>query len=348
MSQLTKKILILEDDEGISVLMSRKLKSLGYEATTAADTNKAFELLDKQSFQAIILDYNLRENLSGIEFYKLIKAKGKYLPAILVTGLEDPKILVEALKAGIRDFIPKQENFLDDLGTALDSVMKQAKIEYEASIANSLLQANLRIEAMNKRLQVGMSEAHHRIKNSLQNISSLLNIKIRNSGNLSEEDAQKLSTHIQGLAKMHELLLEKTNEADVNQDVDIKPILTHIIETLQASVPDRVIESELTEVSLPARTTSSISVIVNELLSNAIKHGDAKIKVELKKLNDKELVLSVSNDGSQFTDELKDKSKTRNGLTIVEALALGDLGSAPKFENINSNTALVTINFNID
>ena len=298
-------ILILEDDAGIATLESRKVKNLGYDAEIAPNSKTAFELLSKHSFVAIILDYNLGEEISGVDFYNLVKEKGIYIPAILVTGLEDPQILLKAIRAGIRDFVPKLENFLDDLASALERVTKQAKAEKDSAIANvlreknellesvitasemcsvrtkmgsdalenwhgnvekvfgskevitiksrkklldlvleedsnsfannliesenncsgftchvrfkidphrwifvqgkcysendentnnnqtlvivffdvterkllenNLLQSSLRMEAMNKRLQIGMSEAHHRIKNSLQNISSLEN-----------------------------------------------------------------------------------------------------------------------------------------------------------------------------
>jgi len=200
------------------------------------------------------------------------------------------------------------------------------------------------MEAMNKRLQIGMSEAHHRIKNSLQNISSLLNLNVRKSGNLSEEEAKKLSSHIQGLAKMHELLLDQTNENVDGQSINIKPIISEIVETIEKSIPHRKFTYQLEEVILPSRMACTISVIVNELLSNAIKHGSDEISISLGKLG-KSVELKVKNQGSQFPENLKEKASGRNGLSIIDALSKGDLGSTPTYKNLSGNIAEASIVF---
>ena len=79
----------------------------------------------------------------------------------------------------------------------------------------------------------------------------------------TEEEAKKLSSHIQGLAKMHELLLDQSNENLDGTHVNIEPIITEIINTIRKSIPQRKLISNLVDVFLPSRMACTISVIVN-------------------------------------------------------------------------------------
>ena len=116
------------------------------------------------------------------------------------------------------------------------------------------------------------------------------------------------------------------------------------METIEKSIPHRKFTYQLEEVILPSRMACTISVIVNELLSNAIKHGSDEISISLGKLG-KSVELKVKNQGSQFPENLKEKASGRNGLSIIDALSKGDLGSTPTYKNLSGNIAEASIVF---
>ena len=79
----------------------------------------------------IVLDQQLTAGTSGLEFFRQVKAAGHNVPAILVTGMQEEGLLVEALRAGVRDFVPKTPNFLNHLEPIVARVLDQVRTERE-------------------------------------------------------------------------------------------------------------------------------------------------------------------------------------------------------------------------
>ena len=75
--------------------------------------------------ELIVLDQQLESGMSGLDFFRQIKEAGHNVPAILVTGLQDENLLVEALRAGVRDFVPKTPNFLNHLEPIVSRVIRR-------------------------------------------------------------------------------------------------------------------------------------------------------------------------------------------------------------------------------
>ncbi len=122
-------VLIVEDDPGIARLEARRLERAGYATALAATVEEARAAVRKDGIDLIVLDEKLSASTSGLEFYEELKATGFDLPAILVTGLSDEETLIRAIRAGLRDFVPKTPDFLDDLPPIVDRVMGQVRTE---------------------------------------------------------------------------------------------------------------------------------------------------------------------------------------------------------------------------
>lgn len=133
-------VLILEDDLGIAYLQRRQLERAGYTVFEAATPEKALSTIQAGGIDLVVLDYALAGAVSGIEFYRQLQAKGYSLPAILVTGFSDEARLVEALRAGVRDFLPKAADFLDLLASTVERVMRQVRAERKAIESEELRQ----------------------------------------------------------------------------------------------------------------------------------------------------------------------------------------------------------------
>ena len=122
-AQSHAKILLVEDDPGVARLEQLELERAGYVVLTATTAAEGLALVAAGGIELIVLDQRLTSGKSGLDFFRSIKAEGHDVQAILVTGLQDENLLVEALRAGVRDFVPKTPNFLNHLEPIVSRVI---------------------------------------------------------------------------------------------------------------------------------------------------------------------------------------------------------------------------------
>jgi PAS domain S-box-containing protein len=138
-TQARATILLLEDDPGVARLEQIRLARAGFAVVAAATAEEGLEQVAKGEIELIILDQGLNSGMSGLEFFRYVKDAGHNVPAILVTGLHEESLLVEALRAGVRDFVPKTPNFLNHLEPIVTRVLEQVRTEHE--LAESRIRA---------------------------------------------------------------------------------------------------------------------------------------------------------------------------------------------------------------
>jgi PAS domain S-box-containing protein len=122
-------VLIVDDDSGIATLQARQLQRAGYEVTVATTVDEALAAVRRNTPSLVILDLRLAEGASGLELYERMRTEGWNVPAILVTAFADQAVAIKALRAGVRDLIPKAPDYLDYLPTAVDRVIAQVRVE---------------------------------------------------------------------------------------------------------------------------------------------------------------------------------------------------------------------------
>ena len=122
------RVLVVEDDPGTATLERRRLERAGYRVTLAATAREAMEVVRGGDVSLAVIDLRLPDT-SGLELFEQWKAEGLAIPAILVTGFADQAVAIRALRAGIRDFVPKSGDFVDYLPTAVDRVAAQVRVE---------------------------------------------------------------------------------------------------------------------------------------------------------------------------------------------------------------------------
>jgi two-component system response regulator HydG len=99
-------ILIIDDEIGICLIMSKFLTKNGYQTTTAESGATAFEELKKQKFDLVLSDFRL-EDTDGREILRRIKAEYPEVIVIIVSGFGDPNLAAELISMGAYDFINK-------------------------------------------------------------------------------------------------------------------------------------------------------------------------------------------------------------------------------------------------
>jgi len=102
----SERILLVEDDENLRVILQMQLEKLGYVAASAADAEQAIELLRKTPQDLVITDLQL-PGMSGIGLVKRLQADFPEIPSIVVTAFGTVQSAVNAMKAGAYDYITK-------------------------------------------------------------------------------------------------------------------------------------------------------------------------------------------------------------------------------------------------
>ncbi len=173
-------------------------------------------------------------------------------------------------------------------------------------------------------------EIHHRVKNNLQTISSLLRLQARRLSNPEAIAAVGESVRrIRTIALVHESLSREPGD-DVTFIEIVRPLLRLAEESLQS--PDRPVEFSLVGEGgrIPARVATPLSVVLTELLQNAVDHGfpegsgGGRVVVALN--NDgEELSIDVIDDGHGLDPTFRIESATGLGLSIVRTLVTTEL-----------------------
>lgn len=198
------------------------------------------------------------------------------------------------------------------------------------------------------RKEVLLQEIHHRINNNLQIISSLLTLQANSADNekLSEYLLQS-QNRIQSLSLSHELLYESNTSMEINMKDYINKILIYHREIV-ASLPKKIEIRETVETVLfPSRLAVPLALIINELVTNAVKYAftdqdEGLIQVTLSTLdNNNNWLITVSDNGKGLPDVSQNR-KDSLGLKLTGILTRQIKGV---FNSKNEGGAFFSISF---
>jgi two-component sensor histidine kinase/putative methionine-R-sulfoxide reductase with GAF domain len=159
-------------------------------------------------------------------------------------------------------------------------------------------------------------EIHHRVKNNLQTVASLLRLQAR-APNVDPRKALGDSVNrILAIAAVHEVLTEH-REDDVELDELIDRLRAMLVQGLVAGTE---VISDLEPVRLAGQRATSLALVFSELLGNALEHGGSHISITLHE-RDGNVVLAIADDG-----EGMQAAADSTGLSIVRALVRDELG----------------------
>jgi len=158
-------------------------------------------------------------------------------------------------------------------------------------------------------------EIHHRVKNNLQTVASLLRLQARSEGIDPRKALEDSVNRILAIAAVHEVLTERRDE-EVDLDALLDRLRAMLVQGLGA---EKRVEAQLAHVSLAGGRATALALVFSELLQNALEHGGDSVRVELAQ-RDGEVVLAIADDGSGIGDDAGG-----TGLSIVRALVRDEL-----------------------
>ena len=175
-------------------------------------------------------------------------------------------------------------------------------------------------------------EIHHRVKNNLQTVASLLRLQAR-AQDTNPRKALEDSVHrILAIAAVHEVLTEQREEV-----VELGDLLERLRAMLvQGLAEGKEVHANLESVSLAGNRATALALVFSELLQNALEHGGQKIDIELVKKQD-EAVLTITDDGAGIATDADG-----TGLSIVQALIRDELKGRLELRSEEGTRAEVT------
>ena len=158
-------------------------------------------------------------------------------------------------------------------------------------------------------------EIHHRVKNNLQAVASLLRLQARAENVDPHKALQDSVNRILAIAAVHEVLTEHRED-----DVDLGELVDRLRAMLvQGLVAGKEVTAELAPVSLAGQQATALALVFTELFQNALEHGGPRVAIALAQ-RDGSIVLTIADDGAGIGG--KDPS---TGLSIVRALVHDEL-----------------------
>jgi two-component sensor histidine kinase/putative methionine-R-sulfoxide reductase with GAF domain len=168
-------------------------------------------------------------------------------------------------------------------------------------------------------------EIHHRVKNNLQTVASLLRLQARAAGVDPLRALDDSVNRILAIAAVHEVLMERHDD-----DVDLGELLERLRATLvQGLASDKQVDAKLGSVSLAGHRATALALVFAELFQNAIEHGGRSVRIELAQRNG-DVLLAVTDDGGGLQGE---PAAQGTGLSIVRALVRDELRGTLSLES---------------
>jgi len=169
-----------------------------------------------------------------------------------------------------------------------------------------------------------LREIHHRVKNNLQVVSSLLSLQQQAAEHpLTKELLRETRGRVQAMARIHEKLYQVRNVAEVDFGEYVRTVTRELLQ----SYGIRNVRVDVTADDLPLHVDTAIpcGLIINELVTNALKHGfkgrsQGTIRVELATQQSGIVSLLVADDGVGFAQAVDYRTARTMGMVIVRSL----------------------------
>jgi two-component sensor histidine kinase len=315
-----QRILYIDDDAGIRRLVGRAMERRGYRMTLAESGAEGVEHATAEQFDLIAVDHYM-PGMDGLETLERLRLLPDTPPVVYVTGSDEGRIAVAALKAGAADYVVKTigEDFFDLLEAAFDQVGARAAL-HRAKVA---AEADLR--ASNARLEALLAEVNHRVANSLQLVSAMVSLQ---AGALADPVAREAladtQRRIQAIAQVHRRLYTSNDVENVDMQEYLGALVDELADTWSSEAQPRALSLAAEPIRLATDRAVSLGVIVTELVTNACKYaypnGPGEVRVALTRTAEGEFLLAVEDDGCGMSADAAPRG-TGLGTKLIRAMA---------------------------
>ncbi|MDH5716243.1 MAG: PAS domain S-box protein [Spirochaetia bacterium] len=306
---MTDILFVLNEKKEIQTINDIALEILGYKDEELHGQN--INILFFGELPSVLDFQNKKENSFTQKIETSLKSKyGKEVPVIFSSSIMSEK------DGSFKGIVCIASDITERKKT------EQALFEREEKIKKSL-----------KEKEILLKEIHHRVKNNLQVIMSLLylqsiNIKDKNTLALFQDSQNR----IKSMALVHEQLYRSKNLADIDMSIYYKELIKQIYKTYAVTSNDITVETDIKNVFLGINIAVPCGLIANELISNAFKHAfekenkENKIMIKMRK-EAKNFELIVKDNGKGIPENIDIYKSDTLGMTLVNTLVTQIEGS---------------------
>ncbi|NVN18847.1 sensor histidine kinase [Muricauda sp. HICW] len=176
--------------------------------------------------------------------------------------------------------------------------------------------------------EILLKEVHHRVKNNLQTVSSLLSLQSRSIDDSKISNIIKSSQNrVVSMAMVHEMLYKRD---DYLSKIELKPyvqeLCDYLVRSVKGSVNDVKVNLDINNYKLSIDTVIPLGLIINETITNALKYGIAEVRngeihVSVEKIGNNRYKMHLGDNGIGYSEEINPKTSNSLGLKLIYNLA---------------------------
>jgi len=263
----------------------------------------------------VLLDLGLPDS-QGLATLHALRNVAADVPIIVLTGNDDEELAVAAAREGAQDYLVKGQ-----LGSGL--LVRALRYARERKRTELALQ-----ESLHEKESL-LREIHHRVKNNLQIISSLLRLQCERIDHpIARAALQDMQNRVHSMALIHELLYGSGNMAEVDLSIYLGSLCRKLFHTLAPADGTLQLQLNLAPVLMKINHAIPCGLLVNELVTNALKHAfpagqQGEVRVDLQALADDPdgWRLRVADNGTGLPPGLDMDNLTTLGMKLITSLA---------------------------
>ena len=171
-----------------------------------------------------------------------------------------------------------------------------------------------------------IKEVHHRVKNNLQTVSSLLSLQSRNVKDDQMKNILKSTQNrVISMAMVHEMLYMRKDIAHIEYKSYVQELGEYLIKSIKGIESKVDLKIDIPNIKLGIDTAIPLGLLINEALTNSLKYGmtndeGGEIHIALKKELNKEYILSIGDNGTGFPETINYKNTKSLGLKLIHNL----------------------------
>ncbi|MFG1374729.1 response regulator [Xanthobacter oligotrophicus] len=343
------RVLYVDDDPALGRLVQRQLGRLGFEVVLAGSGEDGLALVAAERFDVVALDHYM-PGQDGITTLRAIRALDRPPPVVYVTGAQDGRLAVAALKAGAADYVVKevQADFIELLRAAFVAAVEQVRMRRAHEAAEAEIRAARdRFEALAAERALLLREMNHRVGNSLQIIMSLLSVQASATDDGRVKEAlDSARNRVSAVAQVHRRLYTSDQIATVALDQYIGSLLDDLQVSAHRDLGGITITLDADPIHIDPDRAVAVGIIATELVINAMKYaypgGEGAVRVALKRQGER-IDFTVEDDGAGMAapkaPETGAIASSGLGTRIVRAMST-KLGCEPTLDARETGTCV--------
>jgi two-component sensor histidine kinase len=345
------RILYIDDDPGIARLVQRHLERGGFSVVTALDGEAGLAHAAAHHFDAIVLDHYM-PGRDGLDLLSDLLALPYAAPVIFVTGAEEPRIAVAALKSGAADYVIKdvQGTFIELLGSSIAQEITRTRLQQERDAAErEVRESRDRLERLAGQQAVLLREVNHRVANSLQLISSLIEMQARRVDDPAARGMlRQAAERVEAVSLVHRRLYTSNDVEYVDMDAYLAGLVEELSRATAASDDGAARRLALHAEPIRVETDKAVAIglMVNELVTNSLKYAypngeTGQVRVSLtRSAEDCRVRLVVEDDGIGYPEPDTAPRGSGMGAMIVKSMARS-LGATVELDRTHTGTRFI-------